>query len=190
MNRTAQYLLAFVFGITATVQLAVPLSMISRREAVLRAGSEHRFQTRPVDPYDAFRGRYVALGFEHHSVAVTNADGMERGRRVYVSLETDAAGFSRPAGIAFSRPMSGDYLKTRVEYVSGTSGEGIGTNVIVQMPFDRFYMNEEDAPATEAAFNTASRRDGAKPAYARVRILNGMAVLEDLVVEDTPVRVK
>ena len=186
MKRAARYALAFVFGITAIVQLSVPLSMIWRREIVLRDGAEHRFQTRPVDPYDAFRGRYVALGFEHHSVAVTNADAMERGRRVYASLETDAAGFSRPAGIAFTRPASGYYLKTRVAYVSGTSGGG--TNVILEMPFDRFYMNERDAPATEAVFNTAARRDGAKPAYARVRILDGMAVLEDLVVEDTPVR--
>jgi len=182
MKRMASYGLAAVFVITALVQLTVPVSMILRRETVLRQGAVYRFRTRPVDPYDAFRGRYVALGFEQNSVPVPNAGEYRRGRWVYVSLEADSDGAARLAGISLSRPAAGDYLKTRVQYVTGGS-----SNVVVKMPFDRYYMNENDAPAAEAAYNAASRRAGAKTAFAVVRVQKGMAVLEELLFQCGPV---
>ena len=41
------------------IQIITPLSMIIKRESVLKNGGQFKFKTAPVDPYDAFRGRYV-----------------------------------------------------------------------------------------------------------------------------------
>lgn len=182
MSRIIRYGLSALFVITVLAQLAVPVSMIVSREITLREGSVYHFRTRPVDPYDAFRGRYVALGFEQQLVAVTNTTAYRSGRRVFVSLGTDTEGFAQLTGVSFLRPSAGAYLTTRVQYVSGTS------NVNVNLPFDRYYMNECDAPAAEQAYNMASRREGGKPAYVVVRVRHGMAVIEDLMVEDSPIR--
>ena len=54
-------LLITSFILLCLVQTAVPLSMIARREFTLRNGRVYKFKTAPVDPYDAFRGRFVAL---------------------------------------------------------------------------------------------------------------------------------
>lgn len=50
------------------IQLAVPAFMIVRREHALSMGRAFKFRTAPVDPYDAYRGRYVALNFEAATV--------------------------------------------------------------------------------------------------------------------------
>ena len=44
--------------------LTVPLTMIKQQEKVLTQGVEYKFKTAPIDPYDYFRGRYVALGID------------------------------------------------------------------------------------------------------------------------------
>lgn len=61
MNRN---LLLALLVVLAAAQLAVPASMIVQRETVLTQGRVYKFKTAPVDPVDAFRGRYVALRFE------------------------------------------------------------------------------------------------------------------------------
>ncbi len=52
--RRAWLLPAFV--LVCLVQLAAPASMIWRHERTLANGLPFKFQTAPVDPYDAFRG--------------------------------------------------------------------------------------------------------------------------------------
>ena len=60
MNRRSLLIIALI-GLAA--QFSVMGLMIARREMTLRNGVVCRFLTAPVDPYDAFRGRYVALNF-------------------------------------------------------------------------------------------------------------------------------
>jgi len=171
-------MLVTILVLVALVQVSVPVSMIIRRELTLRDGVEYRFRTRPVDPYDAFRGRYVALGFENTSVAVTNAHAFRPGRKVYVGLDADADGFARLAAVSLRPPTTGDYLKTKVRYATGTA-------VVVELPFDRYYMNEREAPAAEQAYNAAAR-DGKRDAYALVRVRAGMPVIENLFIDEVP----
>ena len=53
-----------IFALAAVTQLAAPARMIWRHERTLREGRVFLFHTRPVDPADAFRGRFVWLGLE------------------------------------------------------------------------------------------------------------------------------
>ncbi len=181
MRDTPRSYLIWMFCVLAAVQVWVPLSMIARREAALRHGEAFKFRTRPVDPYDAFRGRYVALQFESNEASATNAMQYQRGQSIYVPLETDKDGYATLGEVNTKRPREGAYLKTRVHYYSGKQSK-----VRVRLPFDRYYMNEKDAPEAERRYWRASRREERK-AHALVRVRGGMAVIEDLYIEDLPI---
>jgi uncharacterized membrane-anchored protein len=168
-----------LFGCVALAQLAAPVSMIAKRETTLRTGRQFRFRAAPVDPYDAFRGRYVALRLEASDVVTTSAARFKAHQKVYARIVEEADGFARIAEIAAERPKDGDYIVTRLDYP-------YGNKVHVPLPFDRYYMNENLAPAAERAYREHSRRE-ARDAYVTVRVRNGFAVLEQLHVAGKPI---
>ena len=104
-----------LFVCAAAAQLSVPAGMIARREATLRDGQRFLFRTEPVDPYDAFRGRYVWLGIEGDDKEPAPA-GVElhHGDKVYALIETGEDGFARFTGVACKRPDNPDYVKARM----------------------------------------------------------------------------
>jgi hypothetical protein len=149
--------------------------MIVSHEATLAKGTTYRFKTQPVDPYDAFRGRYVQLGFVAARAEIPEGLEVERGQRVYVPLTTDAEGFAGFGPVSSERP-GGDYLRVRLRYVDRKSATLV-------LPFDRFYMEEEAAPKAERLY----RRSGQRPAYATVAVYRGRAALQDLFIDGMPV---
>ena len=172
--------LLFLFAVAVLLQLAVPASMIAKRERVLREGQVFKFRTAPVDPYDAFRGRFVALSLEERSVPLAPGQDFQRGQKVYALLAQDADGFAHYAGLSRTRPETEPFLATRIQYVNHT-------NAFLHLPFDRFYMEESQAPAAEKAYWEHSRRTN-RTAYIQVRIQNGFGVIEDLYLDGTPIR--
>ncbi len=172
--------LVWMFCALALVQIWVPLSMIARREATLREGTAFKFHTRPVDPYDAFRGKYVRLSFLSNEASTTNAARFSRGDKVYVVVEEDENGWAHFGNVTRERPTEGQYIKTRVLYPNASR-----KSVMLRMPFDRLYMNENDAPRAERQYWQANRK--AREAYALVKVRSGMAVLEDLYIEGVPI---
>lgn len=162
------------------VQLAVPAGLIAKHEVVLRHGVAYRFRTQPVDPYDAMRGRYVALRFaQEENVPLDVASGCERGDRVHAVLGEDEHGFARIEVVTRDRPRDRASMPVDVVYVH----QG---KVRVRFPFDRFYMNEKLAPTAERAYAEATRVT-ATNSYAVVRVLNGTAVIEQVVVGGIPI---
>ena len=181
MSIGKQTTLVGLFCILAAAQVWVPLSMIAAREATLRKGVAYKFRTRPVDPYDAFRGRYVALGFDSNEGTSTNAHQLSRGQKVFVEVNVGTNGYAALGSVTVNRPREGDYLSTRVAYPNRKQ-----SSVRVRLPFNRFYMNEKRAPDAEIQYRRAGR-DEKRNAYALVRIRSGMAVIEDLYVDDKPI---
>ena len=172
--------LLFLFGLAVLLQLAVPASMILKREHTLAHGQAFKFRTAPVDPYDAFRGRFVALGFEQQSVAVPPDHDFLRNETVHALLAEDAEGFARFSGISRSRPLAEPYLTVKIR-------QAMDDQVYLRLPFDRFYMEETEAPDAERAYRQNSVRTN-RNAYVQVRIEKGFGVIEDLFVDDTPIR--
>lgn len=154
----------------AVVQLTVPGWMINRQEQILHHGREFKFKTAPVDPYDAFRGRYVALLF-----AVASSSDHGTNRKVWVRFDVDDKGFA----------------KIREESETSLAGDDVVMATrrgdTLHFPFDRYYMEEHAASKAEAAYRTNSRSEHQK-AYAIVRILNGQAAIEELYIDDKPIR--
>jgi len=156
------------------IQIATPLSMIVKREAALKDGEQFKFKTAPVDPYDAFRGRYVALRIEEDGAPAAAGAPLKGGQAVYALLTVDDQGFARIAAVTTVRPRQKSYIQTKVERV-------IDNIVYVSFPFDRYYMEEKAAPAAERLYLQQNQR-GRQDAYVSVRIKDGFAVIENLYV--------
>jgi uncharacterized membrane-anchored protein len=187
-------------------QLAVPAYLIWREEETLSGGQLFKFKTAPVDPVDAFRGRYVALQYD---AAVTDAppgfdfpESYGGERSVFVQVETGADGFARVSRISNERPEAGAYFKA--EAGRNWSSSEKEHQVRLNFPFDAYYMEETEAPRAETVYrensprrhivnsistanNPASNKTPTTPehvTYAAVRILNGHASLEELYFDD------
>lgn len=164
-------LIAFV--LVALAQLAVPASLIWKREQTLRHGSVWKFRTAPVDPVDAFRGRYVALEFEAESQEISPPLTVESGQTVFVTLRVDAEGFAEIDQVLPAAPALDDFIAAHL------------AGKIVSLPFDKYWVTERDAPAAEAAYRAQSRREK-RNAYVTVRVFRGDAALEQLYLDGRP----
>ncbi|TLM63957.1 MAG: hypothetical protein FDZ69_12030 [Deltaproteobacteria bacterium] len=178
MQMTIKAIWAFL--LVAAVQLAVPGYMIYEQETTLRMGSPYRFKTAPIDPYDPFRGRYVQLRIEASSTRAAEGEQIRPGDWVYVPLATDEDGFAQLLPASLTPPAQGDYLLLKARYASGSA-------VHLVLPFDRYYAEETVAPEIEAAYNRNSRREQ-RNAFIAVRVRAGKGVIEELFIDNLPVR--
>lgn len=158
------------------LQIVLPISMIVKREVTLKNGIPFRFKTAPVDPYDAFRGRYVALRVEVNKVSKPEGVDLKYGQKVFAQLAVDENGLAKISGISLRKPKDSTYLTASVAYLSGN-------DVTLNLPIDRYYMEEKAAPRAEQVYRKHSRRDK-QDAYVVVRVMNGFAVIEGLYVGD------
>ena len=172
-----------LFLLVALAQLAVPVWMIIGHERIRSKGEIFQFRTAPVDPRDPFRGEYVRLDFEAERGPWLLPDRPRFWPHppYYASLTIDSGGFARIKELNLSVPSGMPYLKVRV--TSDDSNEAHW----IDLPFDRYYLEEGDGKKTEEML-APQWSDGAVsqplPAHAVVRILNGEAVITDLVVGD------
>jgi len=161
-----------LFAVLAVAQISVPVYMIWHREATLRDGRQFRFQTAPVDPYDAFRGRYVALQMAQNSAPISSDEKFASNQKVFAHLEVDDKGLARIVKVTSEQPAGDAHVQCRVSTMTDSL-------VYLQFPFDRYYMDEEAAPAAEAAYFEHSRRE-VQDVYVTVRVKEGFAVVEEL----------
>ena len=162
-----------VFVLVALVQLAVPASLIWKREQTLRHGTIWKFRTAPVDPVDAFRGRYIALEFEAESQQISPPADVESGRTVFVTLRTNGEGFAEIDQVLAKPPAGDDFFEGRL------------AGKTISLPFDKYWATERDAPAADAAYRAESRRDK-RNAFVTVRVFRGDAALEQLYLDNQP----
>lgn len=177
---------AFAFALlalAAVLQWALPVSLAVQSERTLREGTRYYLRTAPVDPVDAFRGRYVALSFEGLRVAAPAGAGLQAGDRVCVPLTTGPDRFVRFGAPQREPPTQGDYLVARIAWIDAAQ---VAT---LRLPFDRYYLEERAAPAAERAYRDAHRASAERSdAYVSVRVRDGHAVLEELFIGNVPVR--
>jgi len=181
-----RYIIVGVFIVMVIAQWAVPVSMIMGEEDNLKNGTEYRFKTRPVDPSDPFRGKYVTLSFEaeQYSPADTNETHFERDDEVYATIAPDEDGFAKVIHISAEPPGDVDaYLQTKVMYANVYDGEG---HVTLDFPFNRFYLEESKASDAER-LAWSSRDDSTRVTYAKVMVGKGQASLVDVIVNDTSI---
>lgn len=167
-----KYSLLALFLTMALAQAAAPVYMAWRWEDILRTGQQVFWQTAPVDPYDAFRGRYIDLNFKNASGPTSGNEHFESGQTAYASLEI-RDGMAFISGISATEPQGIPYVKVRVNYIDGRTAH-------ISLPFKRYYLSEHIAPAAEAAYRESAGRTG----IAAIRLKNGLAVIEELYIGD------
>jgi uncharacterized membrane-anchored protein len=177
-----------LFGLMAAAQWFVPWWGIRQHEQVLRLGIPLCFRTAPVDPHDPFRGEYVILRFVLEDEVVANpADApWEDGEEAFVLLG-NAGGEATVQGVQRTRPNGAvPYIVCTMNVWSRMEeGDSLFSEARIDLPFDRFYLQQGKGPRTEALLDQRStEEDPELPAYASVRVLEGLAVIEDLIVGD------
>lgn len=168
---------------------------IARYETILSSGARYKIRAAPVDPADAFRGRYVTvqptitipapIATETKDLLDSVRDG---GRTSYARLATDAEGFARAAGIAAEAPQDGDYLKIAGAWPTWTPraedpNRSDLTAYTIRFSFDRYYMTEAAAPRAQQQYDHVAARNAAPRAWLTVRVRNGIAVIEGLFID-------
>ncbi|OAM91500.1 GDYXXLXY domain-containing protein [Termitidicoccus mucosus] len=185
-----------LFAIFAALTLAAPLSMIWKYENTLRRGTLHKFRTQPVDPYDAFRGRYVTLSYQNDFVMLNEQqqkNDFPYGVKgiLYVRLKTDDEGFAVPVEASWTTLTGNDVV---IVELSRYRGDDRGGRMNFNYPFNRYYLPEDVAPMAEKLYNDANRRGwggverGKSDTYVAVRVRNGAGVIEELYIDGRPVR--
>ncbi|MBM7556160.1 GDYXXLXY domain-containing protein [Halanaerobacter jeridensis] len=170
-----------LFVFLAVIQLAVPAVMISKRELTLRNGERFKFATAPIDPYDAFRGRYVRLNFAESEHPLPSGLDIERGEWVYAHLKKDENNFAQITNLTLTPPVEQSYLKVKVRYINRRRKE-----VMLEFSFDRYYLEEEVAKVAEKYYQQLTRRQQLD-SYVTVRVNDGFAVLEELYLDGQPI---
>ncbi len=178
-NKSVIWLL---FALMAIAQLAIPALMIKGQEDTLSTGTAYRFKTRPVDPYDLMRGKYITLRFDETWAKSTSA--WKTGDIVFITLSEDKLGFARLEEAFHQRPASEtDYLEISLDGYHFEERDSI----YVSLPFNRYYMEESKAQAAEDLYRESARSEEVE-AYALVMVKDGKAVLKDVMLDGIPIK--
>ena len=177
--KTKYIIIAFI--LTVIAQAFVPAKMVYDSEMTERHGTVFKFRTEPVDPSDPFRGKYIVLNY-NDNIFFTKDSTWKKNEKVYVVFDNDAEGFAEIKNVLHSSPAKGsNYITTNKAYYDGE-------RLHINLPFDRFYMEEGKAYEAETGYREYNINENAKPAYALVAIQNGNAVLKDVIIDEIPIR--
>lgn len=168
-----QYSRLLLFVAAAILQLAAPLYMAWHWENILQTGETFYWQTAPVDPYDAFKGRYMALRFQQATVPRPDYTDWHYGQTAYVSLDRDSQNHAYISGISRSIPPHTAYLQVKISYIQDNM-------IHVELPFQRYYLPESLSTAAETAY----RKQAGAATVAAVRIKDGYGVIEQLYIKE------
>ena len=175
-------LILFFFILVALAQLYVPAKMIFDREDVLATGTEYKFKIAPIDPSDPFRGKYITLNYVNNTIDVEDNQFWTDRETVYVTFFTYDDGFAGINNISKEKPSNTqDFLKTKLRLTNPDILDRF-VKLVIDLPFDRFYMEEFKANDAEQAYSK-SLQDTGKVTYALVMIKNGAAVLKDVLID-------
>jgi uncharacterized membrane-anchored protein len=172
-------ILLLLFALMCLAQWYVPGMMIYDQEQVLNEGKVYKFKTRPIDPSDPFRGKYITLNFEEDHINVTDFKEWENVSDVYVSLR-DSAGYARINSVSMHEPEGIDYIKARVQSVDSYDAP---YTLWIAYPFERFYLEESKAAEAERV-SWQARTDSTQVTYAVVSVKDGKAGLKDVMIND------
>ncbi|QCK15767.1 GDYXXLXY domain-containing protein [Mangrovivirga cuniculi] len=174
-----------LFILVALIQLYIPAKMIMEQEKILDEGQTFKFKTQPIDPTDPFRGKYIVLNYEANSVVIDTSKQWNYGDEIYVTLSQNKEGFTEPVDVFKDKPETLEpFIIARI---GGIHDYEKPPTLRIEYPFDRYYMEESMAPVAETV-HRESQRDSLVESYSVIKILNGEAVLEDVIVGNKSIK--
>ena len=170
-----------LFLLVAIFQLLVPIKMIYDQENVLNKGKPYKFLTQPIDPNDPFRGKFIRMNYQMNRYKTLDTV-WDRDQEIFIYLK-DSLGFARLDTVSKEKlDNDKDYVKAKVNWYYNDN------NILrFNLPFNRFYMEESKAKPAEDLVRR-NRRDTTNITYALVYINKGNFVLEDVFINDVPIK--
>lgn len=167
-----------LFGVMVAAQIFVPGQMIWSSEKTIEEGHLYKFKTAPVDPVDPFRGKYIRLRYEVENTMYefdTTITLIEN-QNIYASIE-EKGGYASVSDLSLQPPTgSGSYIKVVIRRMENGKAK-------ISVPFDKYFMKESLAkPAEDLAREL--RNDSTSTIYAEVSVLDGNAVLRNVMIDD------
>ena len=160
----------------------VPLHLIFNQEDIINTGTKLKFQTAPIDSYDAFKGKYITVHFKESEITVINAKKYSSGETIFATISATENGFAKVIFSSKSKPENTDfYLKLKVGFSINYD------KIAINLPFDRFYMNENIASKAEKNYRESSINKK-NETYALVAIKNGEAVIKDVRINEVSIK--
>jgi len=174
-----KYILLGIFLMVAVAQLYVPASMIMEQKDILETGKLYRFKIRPIDPSDPLRGKYIRLWFADDSFIMPDSINYYRNQTVYLQIYEGSDGYAKIKNVYKTKPQKDlEFLEATISYPSYFNDS---TRLTINYPFNSFYLDENKAPIAEDVYRE-SQLNSAKSAWAIVKIKNGAAALEDVLI--------
>ncbi|HMC97917.1 MAG TPA: GDYXXLXY domain-containing protein [Flavobacteriales bacterium] len=173
---------SLLFGVMVIAQWLLPWWTIRDSERILREGTAFKFRTAPIDPHDPFRGEYVTLQFDLEAQDLRREHDPHAVGDVVCVVLAEVNGEAAIDRVLREAPANGgSHLMCEVAYVPYDDS----TLFRIDLPFDRFYLEEGSGRRTEELIDQRRVETGPElPAYAVVRVLDGRGVIEDLIVGD------
>jgi hypothetical protein len=172
-----------LFAIAAVIQWLLPLMGVWQHERVIRHGAAVRVRCTAPDPFDPLRGRYLTVRPEDATLPKPDDLPTDRPIPVWATLVADTAGLSKIESISLVPVAGPTVVKLSARVLTRDPDH---PTVIVQWPIQRYYLNERLAPDADAIVAERLRTD-ARP-VAELRILEGRAVLTDVLLDGVPIR--
>lgn len=170
-------LLLGLFIVVALFQWLVPISSVYRKNIVEASGSSFCFKMRPVDPAHPFAGRYMALQFDQNSTPLKPDMSLTDNTVIYLEISEDENQY------AIIKDMSVEPFRHTTDYIRATVQYFDSNRVFVKYPFDRYYMEESKAKATEDKI-IPLLQDSTHRICAMVKVLGGETLLQDIYIDN------
>jgi len=175
-----------IFIVVAVLQLSVPGTMIYRKESAIRNGHVFYFKSAPIDPSDPFSGKYIHLSLEASQYKLTSAEEKIGGDDAFAIVGKNAKGYAEIISVSGSKPEgTDDYVKVKLP--GGSFRKMWWGTPSLELPFDKFFMEESKAPEAEGLY-TKTLRDTGSVTVAVVHIWKGESVVTDVRVDGKSIR--
>jgi len=135
----------------------------------LMTGKAIRLATRPVDPFDVFRGQYITINYEISNLPLVN--GGNEGNNVYVVLNEDQEKIFRYSSASLTKPTVGIFIKGKIRSTYGNS-------MNVEYGIEQFFF-ERNAEFQMRNLTVEAKVDS-----------SGNARISNLLYNDKPVEIK
>lgn len=195
----------------ALIQIYLPIHWIWQHESALESGRLIHLATRPVDPHDILRGKYVRLSFAAESLrpplpAYPGARAGQQALAVFTPGKPNPAPEPATDKTTPSAEQPDFWKITRlvelhrepalpetdIYFPVKITGVHKGKISRVSFPFDRYYLREDRAKRAEDLYRRLSRQRGKFAAdkvraWVSLRVQAGKPVIEELYFDGLPV---
>ncbi|HYF96359.1 MAG TPA: GDYXXLXY domain-containing protein [Symbiobacteriaceae bacterium] len=143
-----------LFAAAVVLQVLLLLGMGARHTYTLQTGRAVRLETAPVDPWEIFRGQYVALNYKISQIQGGEVPMIgapyQRGQRIWVTLR-EGDPYWVATGVADQRPDTAANevaMQATVQYWMDSGIEG-RPQVNLRYGIEQFFVPEGEGPPLE-----------------------------------------